>query len=333
MNPGVHELRIEVAPPWPFRLGGGSINGLTQRRGAGIQRLLHRDGAPVHVAVIQPAPGRVIFGARAGSEPDAMWGIRRMRFATGVDDDLRPFHDAFRDDPLIGRAVRELPHLRIRRTPYPWEALLAAICEQLIEFERAVEIQRRLIRALVPRDPATGLRDVPSPAAVAGLAPARLAQMDLAPTRALTLRRAAAVLARRRPADRRPAAGLARAARDPRRRPVDDGDARAPRPWRPGPRPRRRPRLPQADRPPRDGQPAGAGRRPRGVRVLRALRRLARARRLASDRRARPRLAPAQSCSSAPRGSSPCPARNSFVSTCSTFCRCLISRLSNIQSA
>ena len=196
MNPGVHELRVEVAPPWPFRLGGGSVNGLTQRRGGGIQRLLHRDGAPVHVAVIQPAPGRVIFGARADSEPDAMWGIRRMRFATGVDDDLRSFHDAFRDDPLIGRSVRELPHLRVRRTPYPWEALLAAICEQLIEFERAVEIQRRLIRALVPRDPATGLRDVPSPAAVAGLAPARLAQPHLAPTRALTLRRAAAVLAR-----------------------------------------------------------------------------------------------------------------------------------------
>ena len=333
MNPGVHELRVEVAPPWPFRLGGGSVNGLTQRRGGGIQRLLHRDGAPVHVAVIQPAPGRVIFGARADSEPDAMWGIRRMRFATGVDDDLRPFHDAFRDDPLIGRAVRELPHLRVRRTPYPWEALLAAICEQLIEFERAVEIQRRLIRALVPRDPATGLRDVPSPAAVAGLAPARLAQLDLAPTRALTLRRAAAVLAARRPADRRPAAGLAHAARDPRRRPVDDGDARAPRPRRPRSGPRRRPRLPQADRPAPDGEPAGAGRRPRRVRVLRAVRRLARAGRLAPDRRARPRLAAAQSCSSASRGSSPCPARNSFVSTCSTFCRCLISRLSNIQSA
>ena len=126
MNQGVHELRVEVTPPWPFRLGGGSANGLTQRRGSGIQRLLHRDGAPVHVAVIQPARDRVIFGARADSEPDAMWGIRRMRFATGVDDDLRPFHDAFRDDPLIGRAVRELPHLRVRRTPYPWEALLAA---------------------------------------------------------------------------------------------------------------------------------------------------------------------------------------------------------------
>ena len=196
MNQGVHELRVEVAPPWPFRLGGGSANGLTQRRGAGLQRLLHREGRPVHVAVIQPAPGRVIFGARAASEPDAMWAIRRMRFATGVDDDLRPFHDAFRDDPLIGAAVRALPHLRIRRTPLPWEALLAAVTEQLIEFDRALAIQRRIIAALAPRDGATGLRHLPPPAAVAGLAPARLAQLDLAPSRALTLRRVAALLTR-----------------------------------------------------------------------------------------------------------------------------------------
>jgi DNA-3-methyladenine glycosylase II len=181
------ELRVEVRPPWPFRLRGGSMDGLLRRRGAGLQRLLHRDGAPVHVAVIQPARDRVIFGARAASETDAMWGIRRMRFATGVDEDLRPFHDAFRDDPVIGRAVRSAPELRPRRTPLPWEALAAAICEQLIEFERAVAIQRRIIAALGTRCPVTGLRDAP--------APARLAAMDLAPARAITLRAAAAEVA------------------------------------------------------------------------------------------------------------------------------------------
>jgi 3-methyladenine DNA glycosylase/8-oxoguanine DNA glycosylase len=190
-----HELRVEVAPPWPFRLGGGSANGLTRRRGASLQRVLHRGDAPVHVAVIQPAPGRVIFGARADSEPDAMWGIRRMRFATGVDDDLRPFYDAFRDDPVIGRAVRAHPGLRIRRAPQPWETLLAAVTEQLIEFERAIAIQRRLIARFGPRCPRTGMRDVPPPAAVAALAPAQLAAFDLAPARALTLRRVAAEVA------------------------------------------------------------------------------------------------------------------------------------------
>jgi 3-methyladenine DNA glycosylase/8-oxoguanine DNA glycosylase len=194
----MHELRVEVTPPWPFRLRGGSADGLLRRRGASLQRLLHRDGAPVHVAVIQPARDRVIFGARAESEPDAMWGIRRLRFATGVDDDLRPFYDAFRDDPVIGKAVRAVPDHRVRRAPMPWEALSNAVTEQLIEFERAVAIQRRLVAAFGARCPRTGLRDAPAPSAIAATAPARLAALDLAPARALTLRRAAAELASRR---------------------------------------------------------------------------------------------------------------------------------------
>jgi 3-methyladenine DNA glycosylase/8-oxoguanine DNA glycosylase len=52
-----------------------------------------------------------------------------------------------------------------------------------------------MIAALGFRCPETGLRDAPTPAAVAAAAPARLAAMDLAPTRALTLRRVAAELA------------------------------------------------------------------------------------------------------------------------------------------
>jgi 3-methyladenine DNA glycosylase/8-oxoguanine DNA glycosylase len=192
----VQELRVEVQPPWPFRLRGGSADGLTRRRGASLQRLLHRDGKPVHVAVIQPAPDRVIFGARADSEPDAMWGIRRLRFATGVDDDLRPFYEAFKNDPVIGKAVRAAPEFRVKRVPLPWEALANAITEQLIEFERAVAIQRRMIARLGTRCPDTGLRDAPPPAKVAGTAPALLASLDLAPSRALTLRDAARAVAR-----------------------------------------------------------------------------------------------------------------------------------------
>jgi DNA-3-methyladenine glycosylase II len=191
----MHELRVEVTPRWPFRLPGGSADGLTRRRGASLQRLLHKHGSPVHVAVIQPAADRVVFGARAESETDAMWGIRRLRFALGVDEDLRPFYDAFRDDPVIGKAVRAFPQFRIRRAPLPWETLAAAITEQLIEFERAIAIQRRINAALGTRCPHTNLRDAPAPATIAATAPARFASMDLAPARALTLRKAAAEVA------------------------------------------------------------------------------------------------------------------------------------------
>src|SRR5215207_8661986 len=181
----MHELRVEVTPPWPFRLRGGSADGLLRRRGSSLQRLLHRDGTPVHV----------IFGARAECEPDAMWGIMRLRFATGVDDDLRPYYNAFRDDPVIGKAVRAAPEFRVRRAPLPWEALTNAICEQLIEYERAVAIQRRMIAKLGTRCSRTGLRDAPAPARIAAVAPAQLAALDLAPARALTMRRLAAEVA------------------------------------------------------------------------------------------------------------------------------------------
>jgi DNA-3-methyladenine glycosylase II len=185
------ELRVEVRPPWPFRLPGGTPDLLMRRRGGSLQRWLHVGDEPVHVAAIQPAPDRVIFGARAATAEAAEEGIARLRFATGVDDDLRPFHDRFRDDPVIGRAVRANPQLRVRRTCRPWEALVAAITEQLIDFERAVAIQRRIIGRLGRRCPDTALRDAPTAARVAAQAPALLASLDLAPKRALALRRCA----------------------------------------------------------------------------------------------------------------------------------------------
>ena len=186
---------MEVCPPWPFRLPGGTPDSLLRRRGGSLQRWLHVGDEPVHVAAIQPAPDRVIFGARAASRDAAEEGIARLRFATGVDDDLRPFHDRFRDDPVIGRAVRANPQLRVRRKCRPWEALVAAITEQLIDFERAVEIQRRIIARLGRRCPETALRDAPPAELIAAQAPAFLASMDLAPKRALAMRRCAAEVA------------------------------------------------------------------------------------------------------------------------------------------
>jgi DNA-3-methyladenine glycosylase II len=191
----VTEVRVEVRPPWPFRLGGGSMDGLARRRGAALQRLLRIDGEPVLVGIVQPAADRVLFAARAETESAAAAAIVRLRFATGVDDDLRPFHARFRDDPVIGRSVRSNPGLRVRRQPQPWETLLGAITEQLIELERAMAIQRRMIAAFGYRCPATGMRDAPTPAAIAAAAPAQLVAFDLAPKRAIALRRVAGEVA------------------------------------------------------------------------------------------------------------------------------------------
>jgi 3-methyladenine DNA glycosylase/8-oxoguanine DNA glycosylase len=188
---GPVELRVEVKPAWPFRLRGGSPDGVFRRRGDGVQRLVHG----VHAGAVQAAPDRVIFGARADTREQAEYAIERMRFATGVDEDHREFYEAFRDDEFIGRAVRERPWVRVRRRTCPWEAFMWAVTEQLIAFEDAVAIQRRLIRALGDRCPSTGLPEGPSAAVVAAQSPALLQSFALTETRAIALRRAAVEVA------------------------------------------------------------------------------------------------------------------------------------------
>src|SRR3954466_15750181 len=279
------EVRVTVRPRWAFRLPGGAPDGVLRRRGALLERLIHVDGEPVVVRVAQTAADAVLFGARADDRETATDAIDRMRFALGVDADLRAFHDRFRRDPLIGPSVRRRPWLRVIRRPDPFEALAWAITEQLIDFPRAVEIQRRIVYRLGRRCTATGLRDLPDAATVAGTAPALLQSFDLSAGRSLALRKAAREVATGRadltaaqPHRRRPRARLAAAARDPRHRPLDDRDARAPRPGPPRPGPGRRPQPHQARRPPADRQPARARHRGGGARVLRALRRLGRTR-------------------------------------------------------
>jgi 3-methyladenine DNA glycosylase/8-oxoguanine DNA glycosylase len=187
----MNEVRCEVRPPWPFRLPGGWPDGVLRRRGTVLERLVHVAGVPVVTRAAQPSADRVVLGAWSEDRDAAEEGLYRTRFALGVDDDLRPFYERFRDDPLIGRSVRARPHLRVLRRPDPFEALAWAICEQLIEYERAAAIERRIVRRFGRRCRRTGLRDLPSASELAGVAPAELEACGLSHGRALALRRVA----------------------------------------------------------------------------------------------------------------------------------------------
>ena len=195
-----------MRPPWPFRLSlrnGG--DGVQRRRGGMITRLLHVGTDPVIVHVWEQADRVALRAAHAGpsTAPEPLEiAIARMRFATGVDEDLTEFYDAFRVDPLIGPAVRRAPWRRTRRKPWPWEALAWAITEQLIQVSRATAIQRRIVRRWGPLlEPADGedapwrgpgpLRDVPPPEVMRGRAPAELCSMDLSNARAIAMVRCA----------------------------------------------------------------------------------------------------------------------------------------------
>jgi 3-methyladenine DNA glycosylase/8-oxoguanine DNA glycosylase len=187
-------LEVEVRPPWPFRLQRrGAADGTTRVREGVLSRLLHVGGAAVVVNAWQLRDGAVRLRARpAGGDAAAEElevAIERMRFALGVDDDLRPFYDEFRKDPVLGPAVRRRPWARVRRRPWPWEALAWAIAGQLIEAVRAARIERRIVRRWGPE--VDGLRDVPAAEKIAGRAPAELEGMDLAGRRAIAMIRCA----------------------------------------------------------------------------------------------------------------------------------------------
>ena len=191
-DPGTLEVRVEVRPSWPFRLPRrGGMDGLTRVRGGVMHRLVHAGPEPVLVRVAQLSKDRVLFGAQASRRDAAEHGIERMRHALGIDLDLQAFYHRFRFDPMIGRSVRARPELRTYARPDPFEALTWAVCEQLIEYQRAAAIQRRLIARLGRRCQRTGMRDSPTAATIAAQAPALLASMDLTEGRAIALVRAA----------------------------------------------------------------------------------------------------------------------------------------------
>ncbi|MGC9219970.1 MAG: DNA-3-methyladenine glycosylase family protein, partial [Solirubrobacteraceae bacterium] len=182
------EVRVQVKPLWPFRLLRRSgADGLSPVRAGVLHRLLHVDGEPVSLRVAQLSSGDVLIGARCAHRPRAEVAINKMRRALGVDLDLREFHERYRFDPLIGPLVRHDPTVRPAGRPDVFEALAWAVTEQLIEYVRAAAIQRRLVAAFGRRDQASGLRDSPSAAVLAGVAPARLASLQLSAGRAMAL--------------------------------------------------------------------------------------------------------------------------------------------------
>jgi 3-methyladenine DNA glycosylase/8-oxoguanine DNA glycosylase len=180
----------DVLPVGLYRMPGPGRDGVLLGRGAVLERLVHVAGEPV-VTRAWPAAGRVRIRAEAHSREGAGRAIERMRFALGTDHDLSEFHRRFRRDALIGPVIRRQPWVRPRRRPEPFEALVWAICEQLIESGRAAGIQRRLVRRHGRRSACGSLAAPPSAERLAGRSPAELEACGLAGKRALAMIRAA----------------------------------------------------------------------------------------------------------------------------------------------
>ena len=103
--------------------------------------------APALARVAQKPDGKL--DARIESaEPDE--ALAKLRFILAADDDHGEFLHRFRDDPLIGNAVKTLRGMRPIRTATVVHSLLKAVCGQLIESKAARLLEARLVRLASP---------------------------------------------------------------------------------------------------------------------------------------------------------------------------------------
>jgi 3-methyladenine DNA glycosylase/8-oxoguanine DNA glycosylase len=138
------------------------------------------DGVEVG-SVRQLVDGRLVL--QAGSEA----GLAQLRFVVPIDADHSEFLRRFARDPLIGETTRAFQGMRQLRLPTVAQSLLRAFCGQLIESSRARELEVGIVRALCPRVEGTTLREPPTSATFARLAPVRLRQLGLHARRAAGL--------------------------------------------------------------------------------------------------------------------------------------------------
>jgi 3-methyladenine DNA glycosylase/8-oxoguanine DNA glycosylase len=109
--------------------------------------------------------------------------VEEARFVLALDDDTSEFHRRFAHDPLLGPSLRRFRGLRPRRRPTVTHATIRAVCGQLIQASRALQIERAIVRA--------GGEEPPTRAALAALSPARITACGLAASRSATLARLA----------------------------------------------------------------------------------------------------------------------------------------------
>ncbi|HEX6491626.1 MAG TPA: hypothetical protein VF002_09685 [Gaiellaceae bacterium] len=127
----------------------------------------------------QLADGSILV--RAASEQ----GVEQVRFVLGLEDDHSEFVRRFERDPLLGATIRRLRGLRPLRCATVTQALLRALCGQLISAKRARAIERRIVRAATT--PLGDLHLAPRPHELGCFSPAELRALGLGGPRASAL--------------------------------------------------------------------------------------------------------------------------------------------------
>ena len=176
-------LELAVTPRGPYSLA-------LSARLAGDATRTFRDGLLTQALAFD---GRVEL-TRAWQSPSGTVTIRsestaaaeRLRWLLALDDDHSPFLVRVRDDPMLGRASRELRGLRPVRVPTVAQSLLRAFCGQLIEAKRARRMEQTIIRTICPAGPER-LHAAPTTRDLGAPAPSQLRRLGLHARRSAAL--------------------------------------------------------------------------------------------------------------------------------------------------
>jgi 3-methyladenine DNA glycosylase/8-oxoguanine DNA glycosylase len=176
-------VEVAVTPRGPYSLA------LSARLASDATRTF-RDGLLTQVLAVE---GR-IEAARAWQSPHgtvtiaaaSAAGAARLRWLLALDDDHSPFLVRVRGDRLLGRASSELRGLRPVRVPTVAQALLRALCGQLIESKRARRLEQTIVRSLCAGGPER-LHVSPTTRDLAAPAPSQLRGLGLHARRGATL--------------------------------------------------------------------------------------------------------------------------------------------------
>jgi 3-methyladenine DNA glycosylase/8-oxoguanine DNA glycosylase len=177
---------IEFTPAHPYSLAQSAAGSDPSRRWRDgvLELVFHVDETPVGALAWQRPDGTVVVRTTL---PPGNRTLTHLRFVLAIDDDITPFLDLVRDDPLLGSLVSARRGMRPVRTSTVAHALLQAVAGQLITAREARQIEHRIVALTSRRHGELWLP--PTSEALRALSSAQLVRAGLAPRRAGALAR------------------------------------------------------------------------------------------------------------------------------------------------
>jgi 3-methyladenine DNA glycosylase/8-oxoguanine DNA glycosylase len=133
--------RIRPAGPFSLALTARGASDATRAWRDGVLRAVVGD---VQALAAQQRDGTVVV--RGPSEE----AVERLRWMLAVDDDHSEFLRRYKHDKLLRGPIAQLQGMRVLRVATVAQALLRALCGQLIDSRSARLMERRIIRSVSP---------------------------------------------------------------------------------------------------------------------------------------------------------------------------------------